>query len=306
MKYILLTGGTGFIGSQLAEDLLNQDKKVILIKRSFSNTERIKNILTNENLILKDIDKEDISNIFSDYDIEGVLHLATYYAKFHENKDIEDMIYSNITFPTILLENAVENNVKYFINTGSFAEYSFDKMPLSENSKIQARNLYASTKVAFEDVLKFYIENYDIKGLTLKLFTPYGPKDDENKIVPYLITKAIKNEKITIRSTHNKLDFIFVEDIIKAFNIAIDKIQTFDSYDSFNIASGKSYIIKEIYEIVENICGKKDVEFLENDFNEIEADTSKINNKLGWFAENSIEDGLKKTIDYYNGEINDI
>ena len=68
-KYMLLTGGTGFIGSHLLEELLNLNKKVILVKRSYSNAWRINEFKENENLILKDIDKENLNNIFNKYEI---------------------------------------------------------------------------------------------------------------------------------------------------------------------------------------------------------------------------------------------
>lgn len=238
--------------------------------------------------------------MFNQYSIKGILHLATYYIKNHQSEDIYNMMNSNITFPTNLLENAIDNNVKYFINTGSFAEYSLNNIPITEKSKISPNNLYASTKVSFEEILKFYNNNYGIKASTLKLFTPYGPKDDENKIVPYIITNAIKNNKITIRSTSKKLDFVFVQDIINAFIKCMNSIKKFDSYESFNIASGSSYSNKEVYDIIESILGVQNVEFLESDTRPVETDISKINNFLNWEPEYNIEDGLKRTIDYYN------
>lgn len=298
-NYVLITGGTGFIGSHLVERLLKENKKIILLKRSFSNLWRIKKLINNPNLILIDIDKMDLLKVFEKYNIEGILHLATYYIKKHQSEDIKNMIDSNITFPTTLLENAVNNNVKYFINTGSFAEYSLDSIPINENSEIKPNNLYSSSKVAFENILKFYQNNYEINACTLKLFTPYGPKDDENKIVPYIITNALKKEKIVIRSTSKRLDFVFVEDIISAFIKAMNSIQTFDSYKSFNVASGKSYLNKEIYYKVESVLGGQDVEFLESDIKPVESDISKIMGELNWKPQYTIENGLKSTIDYY-------
>ena len=190
-KYIMLTGGTGFIGSHLLEELLKENYKVILLKRSFSNTWRIAEVLNHENLILKNLDEEDLNDIFSQYAIEGILHLATYYIRSHKSDEISEMINTNINFPTQLLENAVNNNVKFFINTGTFSEYDLDASPISEDSELKAFNLYSSTKTAFEDILKYYHGKNDLICATMKLFTPYGPKDDENKITPYLIIKSI-------------------------------------------------------------------------------------------------------------------
>jgi nucleoside-diphosphate-sugar epimerase len=299
-KKILLTGGTGFIGSQLAEKLLKKNKDVILLKRPSSDLWRIENIINSfDNLEIIDTSNVKISEIFETFDIEGILHLATYYSKFHNSNEVEEMIYSNVTFPTTLLENAVKNNTKFFINTGSYAEYSMDKIPFTENSKIQPFNLYAATKVAFEDILKFYNHEYNIKTASLKLFTPYGPKDDENKIIPYLIINSIKKNKIIIQSASKKLDVLFVDDIIRAFEKTIENIEKFKMNENFNIASSTSYSIKDIYSIISSILGDTDVEFLESDKSEVKVDISKAYNLINWKPKIDLEHGLNLTVDYY-------
>ena len=174
-EYILLTGGTGFVGSHLLEKLLNLDKNTILLKRSFSDTWRINKFIGNENLIVKNIDEESVDEIFNQYSIIGIFHLASNSQRELNSNIISKMIDSNIKFPTQLLENSMNNDVKFFINTGSAYEYQLNNPPISEKTKIKPFNLYASTKTAFEDILKFYSTNYDLNCSTLKLFTPYGP-----------------------------------------------------------------------------------------------------------------------------------
>ncbi|KZX16066.1 UDP-glucose 4-epimerase [Methanobrevibacter cuticularis] len=304
-KNILLTGGTGFIGSQLAEDLLNDGKNLILLKRSYSNTWRIDNFMNSfPNLKIIDIDKVKMSEIFNSYNIEGILHLATYYTKFHKSNDIKDMIYSNVTFPTDLLENSVNSNTKYFVNTGSFGEYSLDKIPITEKTRITPFNLYSSTKVAFEDILKFYNHEYGIKTSSLKLFTPYGPKDDENKIIPYLIRHSLKKEKITIQSTSKKLDVIFVSDIIDAYKKTMNNIEKFENNENINIANGTSYSIRDIYSIINSFLGNTDVTFLESDLTEVKGDITKANKLINWHPHINLKEGLKLTIEFYKDKLN--
>jgi nucleoside-diphosphate-sugar epimerase len=307
-KSILLTGGTGFIGSQLAKKLLEEDKNIILLKRSYSNMWRIENFTDSfDNFETINIDKIELSEIFETFNIDGILHLATHYSKFHNSYEIKDMLYSNVTFPTILLENSIKNNVKYFVNTGSYGEYlgdkySGDKMEFTENSRIAPLNLYASTKVAFEDILKFYNREYGIKTASLKLFTPYGPKDDENKIIPYLIVNSIKKNRITIQSASKKLDVLFVSDIIDAYEKIIQNIKKFKMNENFNIASGTSHSIRDIYFIINSILGDTDVEFLESDSSDVKVDISKAYNLLNWKPKINLNKGLKLTIDYYKNK----
>lgn len=300
-EYIMVTGGTGFIGSHLLKELLNQNKKIILLKRSFSNTWRINEILDNDNLILKNINEEDLSEIFTQYDIEGILHLATFYQRSHKSEEISEMINSNINFPTLLLENAVNNNVKFFINTGTFSEYNLDSSPISEDSELEAFNLYSSTKTAFEDILKFYHSKYDITCATIKLFTPYGPKDDENKITPYLINKSIKKEDILIKSPNKKLDFIYVTDIVDCYITLMDNISKIEEYDSFTIGTGIGTTIKDVLDIIESYLGKNDnVNYGDLEDNQVWCSNKKIKDKFNWYPKINLEKGIKLTIEYYN------
>lgn len=298
-KYILLTGGTGFIGSHLLEELLNLNKKVILLKRSYSNTWRIDEFKGNENLILKNIDKENLNNIFNQYDIDGIFHLASFVQRNHELNTVEKMIDSNINFPTTILENAVKNNVNFFINTGTCLEYS-SKPPIDEHSEIKPFNLYATTKISFEDILKFYSNNYNIKCATLKLFTPYGPKDNEMKIMPYLIVNSIKKDNIEIKSPEKKLDFIYVKDVVDSYIKVMENISEFPKYTSFNIGTGIGTIISDVLQIIESKLGKNEkVKFgnLENDA--IWCSNKKIKNELNWIPKTELKTGIEYTIEYY-------
>ena len=299
-KYILLTGGTGFIGSHLLEELLNLNKKVILLKRSFSNTWRLNEFIVNKNLIEINTDENNLNDIFNQFDIQGVFHLATYAPRLHESKDISKMIDSNINFPTQLLENSVQNNVKFFINTGSFFEYELNNSPISETNKIKSFNLYASTKTAFENILKFYSEDYDLICSTLKLFTPYGPKDDKNKLIPYLIINSIQKNKLYIKSPTKKLDFIYVKDIVNCYISLMNNISKLEKYESFNIGTGIGTTINDVLNIIENILGKnEDVTYGKLEDEQVWCSNKKIKEILNWSPKTNLESGLKYTIDYY-------
>lgn len=300
-KYILLTGGTGFIGSHLLEKLLHLNKKVIILKRSFSNTWRINEFIENKNLVKINIDKINLNDIFNQFDIQGVFHLATYAPRSHKSKDISNMIDSNINFPTQLLENSVHNNVKFFINTGSFFEYELNNSPISETDKIKSFNLYASTKTAFEDILKFYCEDYDLMCSTLKLFTPYGPKDDEKKIIPYLIINSIQKKNMLIKSPTKKLDFIYVKDIIDCYITLMDNISKLQQYEPFNIGTGIGTTIKDVLKIIEYNLGKNEhINYGKLEDEQVWCSNKKLKEILNWSPKTNLESGLKYTIDFYN------
>ena len=197
MKNILLTWSTWFVWSHLLIALIDRWFNVFAVVKKWSNTSRIDKYLSKKNLhIVYVIKNDDIEQIFLKNKINFVIHLATTYKKTHNKFDIDEMINTNIAFWTYLCDISVKYWIKYFINTWTFFEYAHYKNKkniITEKTKEKAYNLYASTKIAFNNIIKYYTENYDFKSVTLRLFSPYWPNDND-KIIPLLI----KNKKLSL------------------------------------------------------------------------------------------------------------
>jgi len=129
MKTILITGATGFLGSHLVEKLLSDGFNIIVLKRSFSNVWRIKHLL--DKLISYDIDKISLERIFEENKIDVIIHTATLYGRKKEK--IYEIIESNFILPLKLLELAVINNTKSFINTDTSLPKHLNYYSLSKN-----------------------------------------------------------------------------------------------------------------------------------------------------------------------------
>lgn len=302
MKNILVTGTTGFIGSYLLKALVKNNYNVILLKRSTSDTFRIDNLLNQVKTY--DIDNIELETIFSQNKIDGIIHLSTYYVKSHLLDDIEDLVNSNVTFPTKLLELSVKYNVNFFINTGTFFEYDFHSNPINENSKEEPYNLYASTKLAFDKIIQYYVSSSNLNVLTLKLSAPFG-YNDNHKLVPYLINSVLKNEKVILEKGEQEWDFIYVKDIIDAYLKAVNfcKNTKRSLYEEILIGTGKKTSIKDIVNIINNLKGEKlitlEKEYNPNQIFEAFVDNSKAKNLLQWVPQYSIEQGLEETYNLY-------
>jgi len=297
---ILLTGATGFLGSHLLEALLKNNYQVVILKRTTSDTWRINHLL--EQVKSYDVDRVTLQSIFEEQNIDYVMHLATLYRKFDNGLEVKEMIASNVTFPTELLELAVKYKVKGFINTGTFFEYDCSKLPVDEDAEINPFNLYAKTKVAFESILKTYSNTLNIT--TLRLFSPYGEKDN-NKLIPMIISKALTGETIELSDGLQKLDFIYKEDIVGAYLCAIRTIekQQGNGYSIYNIGFGVSISIREIVSIIEEQL-KKPLNKVWGSVSKVDipivfADISKAMADLEWRPQYSIQEGIEKTIAYY-------
>lgn len=198
LKKILLTGTTGFIGSYILKILLNQNFLVtdIIRKKNHQLVKLKRKYRKNYNSIkLTEIKK--IRNKKFDF----FIHMATYYKSNYRINEIDNLIESNIFFPLKILKILNSKNLN-FINFGSMMEFT--------NKTRNPQNMYAATKILFEEISK----NFSIKkNYNLKIFETYDSKDNRPKIIPKLIQSYKKNEQFNLYDKNLKLNFISREKI---------------------------------------------------------------------------------------------
>lgn len=299
MKHVLLTGATGFLGSHLLEALLEQGYQVTILKRSTSDTWRIEHLL--EQVRAFDIDKTGFDEIFSRNNIKLIIHLATFYRKVDSSSDFEEMINTNITFPSLLLEAGIKAKIKGFINTGTFFEYDCSEAPVSELNKSKPFNNYAKTKLLFDTLLHTYKDLINI--VTLRIFSPYGPKDND-KIIHRILKASSNGELLRLSAGFQKLDFIHCNDVVSAYIKAIDYIsRSKEVSEIFNIGSGVPTSLREVVSIVEEELGftinKEWASLSSNDLDLVFADIRKAKEYLRWKPETTVREGILKTMEYY-------
>jgi len=297
---ILVTGASGFIGSHTIERLVGIGCTVAILKRPNSDFSRIKHLLHK----VKIFSTEDgLEIVFQNFRVDYVLHLATLYKKFDATGDVEDMIEANISFPVKLLELGIRSDLKGFINTGTFFEYDCSILPVNESAQILPYNFYAKTKLAFESILKSYSNRLNIN--TFRLFSPYGERDNY-KLIPMIIQKALSKETIKLSDGIQKLDFIYVLDIVDAYIKALEEMSQLNqvgSYSMFNLGNGIPISVREIVSVIEQHLGESlDVVWGDPsvlDIPVVYADISKIKRELSWQPSYSIHQGIAKTIEFY-------
>lgn len=252
-KNILITGGLGFIGSYIANMLVDKNKITIIDNLSTGNISNINNP-NHENLI---IIKEDIRNINWNKllkNIDYIFHLAAMASvPLSINKPIEcNEINLNATVK--LLKSAVDNNVKKIIFSSSAAVYGQNKnMPLKESEPLMPTSPYASSKACCELYLKSFYESYGLNYTILRYFNVFGPKQDKNSqyaaVIPNFINAFIeKNQPKIYGNGEQTRDFIYVGDVAEA-NIKAAK----SNYNGIiNVASGKQISINQLFNIIKN------------------------------------------------------
>ena len=254
MHKILLTGATGFIGSNIL-DRIKKNNKVFVIqrhnsKKKISKTKNIKILkFNNYNLLSKQLAK---------IEVDTIINCATHYKKEHETKDIFKFIESNILLGNIILENIKKLKAKKFINFSTTWENI-------EKKKLYPKNLYAAYKKGFNDIVDYYKYKLPkIEFFNLILMDTFGKNDNRNKLINTLKNNYYKNKKTIIVSKNLYLNLLNIEDIILAVEIILKK----------NIQAGQ-YILKNskyfnIYKIISSINKNNNkklyVEWLSNKF----------------------------------------
>ncbi len=300
MKKILITGGTGFIGSNFVRKFLELGEEVHLIVRHESNFWRIDDIKDKLKFHYVDLlDAAEVEKLINELKPEIILHFATYGAYQGKQQDVKLTVDTNLS-GTINLVNAA-SKIKFdcFINTGSSSEYGEKDYPMKETDILEPNNLYGVTKAAATMYAQFMAKEKDLPITTIRLFSPYGYFEDSRRLMPSLMRAVLNGEKFESPSPSIIRDFIFIEDVVSAYLRAIERIDSIKG-NIFNIASGKQYSIGEVVKVIEKVSGQKIKADYGNIFSkQIEpkkwvANIGKAEKLLNWSPKNSLEDGLLK------------
>ena len=298
-----MTGGAGFIGSNLI-DRLSSDNRVIvldnLISGSLANLEQSRDRIT---FIEGDIrDKSVIESIVAD--VEFIFHLA---ANVGNIKSIEDPCFDmevNIKGTLNLLEACVNSNVRKFVYSSSAAVYGDAKyLPIDEVHALNPESPYAVSKLAAEKYCFVFHNIYAVPVIALRYFNVYGPRQGSSQyanVIPIFFRKIRDREPLTIFGDGKQTrDFVNVKDIVAANILAAETKETFGI---FNIAGGKSITVNELADHVTDItnCQAERVYAppREGEVLHSLADISAAKMSLGFNPSVNITDGLREYFGY--------
>jgi len=213
---ILITGSTGFVGSNILNLLLKKNVYIYdVLRNKNKKNKKIKDFKKNKNYLPIFYKKfNDLERKLKKIKIDIVINCATYYTGKNDIKNIENLVQTNIIFCSVILES-LKNKIKKFINFGSMMEYS-------HGNHFSPKNFYAITKYSFQKIEEFYKLNYkNIKFYDLKLHETYGDNDERKKIIPTIIKSYSKNKSVKIVSKNRIMNFVHIESLVKAIYMII-------------------------------------------------------------------------------------
>ncbi|MEX0647975.1 MAG: NAD(P)-dependent oxidoreductase [Balneolaceae bacterium] len=304
MSTVLVSGATGFLGSHIVKALISDNHKVVILKRSTSDTYRINDVM--DRLLCYDVDVQNLEEAFSDHKPEVVIHTACSYGK--DEEPIYKTVESNLIFGLEILDAAIKYGTGTFFNTGTFYNNASPQKHL---------NVYTLSKKQFLDWLKQQSDH--IQVINMKLEHMYGPTDAHSKFVPWLISRLFEEpNEIPLTKGEQTRDFIYVDDVVSAFMTVLNQADDLSNFEEYIVGTGnqvplKKFIqtAKRIYEAEIKSSGTTlkfgAVPYRHGEIMKRNSDNQKLTD-LGWKPAYTLENGLKKYIISYTkdlkGELN--
>jgi len=324
---ILVTGGTGYIGSHTVVELQEEGFEVVIIDNLCNSKKEVVDHIeeiTNKRPVFEKLDlvdpKDTIACIEKHKDIVGVIHFAALKA-VGESVEKPLLYYNNNIGSLVNLLNALQQfNIRNFVFSSSCTVYGQpDELPVSEQAPLQqAESPYGNTKKISEDIIRDTVNTGILNAISLRYFNPIGahstakigelPLGVPDNLVPYITQTAIgKREHLRVfgqdYNTHDGTairDYIHVVDLAKAHVVAVNRMLNNKSkapFEVFNLGTGNGFTVMEVIKAFEKVSGQKlNYQFADRrkgDIEKVWADTTFANQELGWEARLGIEEMLK-------------
>ena len=312
MRNVLVTGGAGFIGSNLVRKLIDMGMSVVVVDNL--STGKIENVPETALFYEHDItDVEMLQRIFSAHKPEYVFHLA---AQASVSRSVREPDYDakvNIIGSINLLKLSIEHGVKKFIFSstgGAIYGDGVSKIPTPETETPNPFSPYGIAKLSVEHYLRFFHNQYGLRFTALRYGNVYGPRQDpygEAGVVAIFTERMLKGDSVTINGDGEYVrDYVYVDDVVNANLLAMEK----GDGEILNIGTGRGTTVNELFKLLKEFTGyQKDPNYgppRPGDLRKSILDASKAKEVLGWEPKVSLGNGLKLTVEWFREKIEEV
>lgn len=310
---ILITGGAGFIGANFTEYMVKNHPKhhyIVYDKLTYaSNLHNLDNVINPITFISGDItNKTQVHEVFATHGIDALVHFAAETHVDNSIKDPEIFTHANVIGTQILLETARkfwgENSKNKFVHISTDEVYGTlgDTGYFTEETPINPSSPYSASKAGSDLIALAYAKTFKMNVTVTNCSNNYGPYQYHEKLIPHMISRALKDEKLPVYGAGNNIrDWLYVEDHCAAIAKVLESGKPGERY---NIGGHNEMTNLDIVKLILNYLGKPEtliahVEDRKGHDYRYAIDPTKIKRELNWEPETKFKDGIKKTIDWY-------
>ncbi len=310
-KRVLVTGGAGFISSNVIRHLLEATEYDVVSLDALTyagNLENLADVMSHERLAFVHGDirnAELVAEIVAEVDV--IVNAA---AESHVEKSIlegaSEFVTTNVEGTQVLLDAIRSAPVERFVLISSSEVYgTAESDPMDEEHPLNPRSPYAATKAGADRLAYSYFVTYGLPIVTLRPFNNYGPRQHWEKVVPRFITSALAGEPLTVHGDgHASRDWLYVEDDAEAIVAAIEADLDAVAGEVINVATGVDVSVSDIADLVLDMLGKpaslkSNVDERPGQVDRHIGSTEKAERLLGWRANTSFAEGLERTVAWY-------
>ena len=309
-KLVLVTGAGGFIGSHLTEYLVDLNANVkAFVRYNSRNDWGLLEPLPKEKLdkievVMGDLKDADAVRHAAN-DIDMIFHLGSLiaipYSYIHPRETIE----TNILGALNVLTAAKENGIEKLIHTSTSEGYGTARyVPIDENHPLQGQSPYSASKIGADKIAESFYCAFDLPVAIIRPFNTYGPRQSARAVIPTIITQALTKEKIFLGSLHPTRDYTYVEDVVEGFiKVAesprsVGEVINIGSNFEISIGDLANKIISLLGKNAEIVTDSARVRPQDSEVERLWCDNTKAKRLLGWEPKTSLDEGLKRTIEW--------
>ena len=304
MKRAVITGGTGFVGANLARRLLADGHDVHLLVRPGYTPWRIEGILNDVRLHEVQLaDPGALEPVIAEIRPDWVFHLAAHGAHSWQT-DLRQIVETNMVATINLVEACMKFGFEAFINTGSSSEYGFKDHAPAEDEMVDPNSHYAVMKASATQFCRYTAKRHAANITTLRLYSVYGPYEEPHRLMPSLIVQGLNGRFPHLVDPDTARDFVYVDDVCEAYILAV----TCASHELgaiYNVGSGVQTALREVVEI-----SKRNLDIAEEpswgsmagrvwDTKVWVADNRKIRAELKWIPRFAFEAGFRLMVKWF-------
>ena len=310
---VLVTGAAGFIGSHLVEALARDGAEVRAFVRYNSRNdygwlEQLEEGLRDEVEIFRGdlANPEAVANAVRERDT--VFHLGALIPIPYSYQHPREFVEANVVGTLNVLEACRRDSVRRLVHTSTSEVYGTAmRVPIDEEHPLNAQSPYAATKIAADQLALSFWRSFETPVVVARPFNTFGPRQSARAVIPTLITQALAREDVELGSTHPTRDFLYVGDLTRGFRRCAE-VEGVEG-EVINLGSGAEISIADLAEEVFRLVGREaSLSFSEDrarppgsEVERLLADTGKAERVLGWKPEVGLEEGLRRTIEWFEG-----